>query len=215
MAMGGAHTFLASGGLSPVGSRVKPCARYRRHAVRHRKMACLWFELLQWYVDEIEVLKSRADSALLLSQARLIRDRLLSQGHRECDMPKINADFLRRWRIEYGISIRLTTVRFKVSLDAATARVRVMLSNIFRLRRLWALCHGDRPMRWVSYDQKPSWFNNSGLRPQYARRGTGKVDAKEDHAGTICDTAARTIAFGSGDICAHSGTMWLFAGCSS
>ena len=125
MAMGGAHTFLASGGLSPVGFRVKPCARYRRHIVRHRKMACLRFELLQWYVGEIEVVKSRADSALLLSQARLIRNRLVAQGHRECDMPKMNADFLRRWRIEYGISIRLTTVRFKVSLDAATARVRV------------------------------------------------------------------------------------------
>ena len=181
---GGAHTFLASGGLSPAGSRVKPCARYRRHVIRFRKMSCIWFELLQWYVDEIEVLKSRTDSALLLSQARLIRDRLVSQGHQECDMPKINADFLRRWRIEYGISIRLTTVRFKVSLDAATARVRVMLSNIFRLRRLWALCHGDRPMRWVSFDQKPSWFNNAGLRPQYARKGTRKVGAKEDHAGT-------------------------------
>ena len=181
----GGHTLLASGGLSPAaGSTVKPRARQRRHYIRHRKMACLWFELLQWYVDEIEELRSRADSALLLAQARLIRDRLLAMGYPEKDIPKINADFLRRWRHEYGISIRMTTVRFKVSLAAATARVRVMLSNIFRLRRLWTRCHGNRPMRWLSFDQKPSWFNNAGLRPQYARTGARRVGAREDHAGT-------------------------------
>ncbi len=56
-------------------------------------MACLWFELLQWFVDEVESLRSRADSALLLKQARLLRDRLLEQGVEDVALPKINADF--------------------------------------------------------------------------------------------------------------------------
>ena len=181
----GMHTLLGAGGVSPASNKaIAARARQRRPYIRHRKMACLWFELLQWYVDEIEVLRSRADSSLLLDHARVLRDRLLAQGHDRRHVPIINADFLRRWRLEYGISIRMTTVRFKVSLEAATSRVRVMLSNIFRLRRLWSHCHNGRAMRWISFDQKPSWFNNAGLRPQYARTGAARVGAREDHAGT-------------------------------
>ena len=49
---------------------------------------------------------------------------------------------------------------------------------------LWELCFPGTPMRWVSLDQKPSWFNNAGLRPQYATKGSRVVAAKEDHNGT-------------------------------
>ena len=183
---GGAHTTAGSGGLAPSGRAVNTRARYRRQSgtPRPRKMACLWFELLRWFVDEVEELRSRADSSLLLARARLLRDRLVAQGHSAADLPKVNKNFLRRWRLEFGLSMRATTVRFKISLTKATARVSCMLSNIFRLRHLWQLCHGPIPMRWVSYDQKPSWFNNAGLRPQLARRGSRKVGAREDHAGT-------------------------------
>ena len=90
--------------------------RVRRAAAcpRPRKMPCLWFELLQWFVDEVESLRTRSDSALLIKQARVIRDRLLEQGYEAASLPKINKDFLYRWRNEYGITIRKTTVRFKV-----------------------------------------------------------------------------------------------------
>ena len=151
---------------------------------RPRKMACLRFELLQWFVDEVEELRGRADSSLLLTRARLLRDRLVAQGHSAADVPNVNKHFLRRWRLEFGLGMRATPLRLKISLTKATARVSCMLSNIFRLRHLWQLCHGPTPMRWVSYDQKPSWFNNAGLRPQLARRGSRKVGAREDHAGT-------------------------------
>ena len=183
---GGAHTTAGSGGLAPSGRGVNARARYRRQSStpRPRKMACLWFELLRWFVDEVEELRSRADSSLLLARARLLRDRLVAQGHSAADLPKVNKDFLRRWRLEFGLGMRATPLRLKISLTKATARVSCMLSNIFRLRHLWQLCHGPIPMRWVSYDQKPSWFNNAGLRPQLARRGSRKVGAREDHAGT-------------------------------
>ena len=184
---GGAHTTAGSGGLAPSGRGVSGgMTRYRRQSStpRPRKMACLWFELLRWFVDEVEELRSRADSSLLLARARLLRDRLVAQGHSAADLPKVDKNFLRRWRLEFGLSMRATTVRFKISLTKATARVSCMLSNIFRLRHLWQLCHGPTPMRWVSYDQKPSWFNTAGLRPQLARRVSCKVGARQDHAGT-------------------------------
>ena len=178
----GAYTQAASGGMLPNGRR-----RCRRAYAtpRPKKMECLWFELLQWFVDEVEELRSRADSTLLLNQARVIRDRLIEQGHPPAACPKIDKHFLFNWRAEYGLCMRATTVRFKVSLVAAIARVRTMLLNIFRLRHLWALCFGGHvPMRWISFDQKPSWFNNAGLRPQLGRKGARKVGAREDHHGT-------------------------------
>ena len=178
----GAYTPAGSGGVTP---NARQRCRRQSAKPRPRKMACLWYELLQWFVDEVEELRSRADSALLLSQARVIRDRLLEQGHPASAMPKIDKHFLSRWRAEYGLCMRATTVRFKVSLAAAVARVRTMLLNIFRLRRLWCLCFGgDVPMRWISFDQKPSWFNNAGLKPQLSRKGARKVGAREDHHGT-------------------------------
>ena len=136
-------------------------------------------------MDEVDQLRSRADSALLLKRARLIRDRMLEQGHQAACLPKINKDCLRRWRLGYGLSIRATKIRIKVSMAKAVARMKTKLSNIFRLRRLWKLCFGEGvAMRWVSFDQKPSWFNNAGLRPQYARKGARQIGAKEDHHGT-------------------------------
>ena len=65
------------------------------------------------------------------------------------------------------------------------SRLRTMLGNVFRLRTLWDLCNGGSvPMRWASFDQKPSWFNNAGLKSLYAKRGSRIVGAREDHHGT-------------------------------
>ena len=90
-------------------------------------------------------------------------------------------------------------------------RLRTMLGNIFRLRTLWSLCHGGSvpggsvsggsvpgssvlggsvpggsvpPLKWASFDQKPSWFNNAGMKSLYARKGSRVVGAREDHHGT-------------------------------
>ena len=129
----GAYTLSGSGGVSPGGvACVNARARCRRISARPRgrNMACLWFELLQWYVDEVEALRSRADSALSLKQAQLIRDRLQEQGHQAACLPKVDKDCLRRWRLEYGLSVRATTFRMKVSMAKAMDRVKVMLSNI-------------------------------------------------------------------------------------
>ncbi len=74
------------------------------------------------YVSKVESLRCRSDSALVLKQARLIRDRLLEQGHPAVSLPKINKGFLRRWRLEFGLHIRTTTVRFKACAVPAHRR---------------------------------------------------------------------------------------------
>ena len=52
-----------------------------------------------------------------------------------------------------------------------------------RLKELWRLCHGDRPLRWVSVDQKPSWFNNAGLTGTWAVKGQ-PMSVREKFAAT-------------------------------
>ena len=148
------------------------------------KMPCLGFELLQWFVDEIMSLQNRADSTILMDHARGLRDRLLAMGVDAAALPKIDKHWLRRWRLRYGISYRAITTRFKVSWAKAVHRVSVMLGNIFRLRKLWDLCHPGVPMRWLSLDQKPSWFNNAGLKGTYTKRGARNVATKTDHNAT-------------------------------
>ena len=176
----GQYTVYASGGLSPKRMRVS----HESHTSR-RKMPCIGFELLQWYVDEVESLNCRSDSALLLKQARIIRQWVIDQGVQEKEVPQINKQWLMRWRKVHGIVMRVTTCRMKVSFAVALERIRVMFGNIFRLRRLWERCFGGQtPMRWASFDQKPSWFNNAGLKKLNCRRGASKVGAKEDHHGT-------------------------------
>ena len=127
----------------------------------------LGFQLLQFFVDHIQSLRGRADSLLLMTQARQMRDELLFSGElAHSQLPKLSEGagkmWFRRWRQKYGIVWRKIGMKLKVSWRKILRRVRVELGNIFRLRALWAKCHPGTPMKWISLDQKPSWFNNAG-----------------------------------------------------
>ena len=106
------------GKLTDLGAGCDNTTRKRRALttpIRKTKMACLDWELRQWYTDEIEHLTSRADSGLLMHQARYLRDILLEQGWSEEACPRITKQWLHRWREKFNISMRMTTVRFKIS----------------------------------------------------------------------------------------------------
>ena len=177
----GSHTNVAAGAEHRALRRRKDD---NAHDTRRRDGEWIGFELLQWFVDEIEAIKGRADSRLMMDHARWLRSQLVASGVQDALLPKINKSWLFRWRRFFGISIRRGTTTFQVSWYKVVTRVRVMLGNMFRLRRLWALCHPGVPMRWLSADQKPSWMNNAGRRPMYARKGSRAVGAKENHAAT-------------------------------
>ena len=85
----------------------------------------------------------------------------------------------------YGHMSESTHARTPKTIEDCESRLRTMLGNVFRLRTLWRLCTGGSvPMQRASFDQKPSWFNNAGLKSMYARRGVRTVGAREDHHGT-------------------------------
>ena len=84
-----------------------------------KKMPCIAWELLHWFVDEVVSLQSRADSALLMDKAREFRDRCRALGADPDSLPVISKQWLARWRAQFGISYRQITCRFKVSETAA------------------------------------------------------------------------------------------------
>ena len=63
--------------------------------------------LLQYFVDHVQRWQSRADSCMMLAEARHMRNALLFAGWKESDLPKLEgnagAQWFKRWRAEYGI----------------------------------------------------------------------------------------------------------------
>ena len=56
-------------------------------ALNSRKAPGLGFALLQFFVDHVQRLMSRADSCLLMSKARELRAALAHEGWPETDLP--------------------------------------------------------------------------------------------------------------------------------
>jgi len=146
----------------------------------------LMWMLLQYFVDEVQVLRSRADSSLLLDKAKAFREELLLNGWSEAEVPKLTGSagwkWLARWRREYNLSMKATGLQLKVLWSKVKSRCRTLLTNIFRLRHFWSLVHPGAPLRFISADQKPSWFNNTGHTGAYGVRGEKAPSIRENFA---------------------------------
>jgi hypothetical protein len=101
--------------------------------------------LLQYYIDEVQSLKSRADSNMLIDKARQLRFALIQAGWLEKDLPildkRAGISWFSRWRHEHHYAVKAAGLQLKVSWRKVLRRVRVFLTNIFRLRILFELCH--------------------------------------------------------------------------
>ena len=131
---------------------------------------------------------SRADSALMMKEARNLRAVLYHGGVPEKELPKLignagHAWFL-WWRKTHGIVRKVSGMKLKVPWAKVKRRIEIWLTNLFRLKALWELCHPGKPMRFLSLDQKPSWFNNAGLTGALAVKGSRAPSVKENHAKT-------------------------------
>ena len=74
-AAGGKHTAVAAGAETRERRRRLPD---ELETISRHKGDSISYELLQWFVDEIEAVKSRADSRLMLDHARWLRAQLVS-----------------------------------------------------------------------------------------------------------------------------------------
>ena len=124
--------------------------------------------LYDWFIDTLQIY-SRVNAPLCLTQARVLKQRSLWIGYEPHLMPNLDGEagkgWLRRWRDRF-------VKHLKVSRRKLKQRVGVYLKNVFALRFLWRKCFGDeRELRWVSWDQRVAWFNNTALDATYTTRG--------------------------------------------
>ena len=179
----GAMTMAAMRGMRPKGS-----CRSAGGAMNNEKAPGLGFSLLQWFVDYVHRLQSRSDSTMLIDKAREMRADLKANGWREEDLPKMENgaehQWFKRWREKFGIVKKVTGMKLKVPWVKVKKRIRVFLRNVFRLRAFWEICHPGTEMRWISLDQKPSWFNNAGLQGTFSPKGGSAPTVREDFKAT-------------------------------
>jgi hypothetical protein len=108
-------------------------------AARNRKLADgLDFKVLQCFADCVQRLSCRADSTLIMNHVRELRGYLRAHGWDDDSLPKLvgnaGAQWFKRWRKHYGIVFNISGMKLKVSWRKVCRRVRVLLTNIFRLR---------------------------------------------------------------------------------
>ena len=130
----------------------KPNAKRSRGGAKNAtKGPGLGFSLLQFFVDEVQELRSRADSAMLLEKVRQMRATLIEEGMCEDDLPKLEGragiQWLYRWRLEYKIAQRANGMQLKVAWRKVLKRVGTSLTNIFRLKAFWTLVHRGHALR--------------------------------------------------------------------
>ena len=104
---------------------------------------------------------------------------------------------------KYGISKKVIGMKLKVAWRKIKKRVHTLMSNFFKMRAWWTICHKDKPMRWLSLDQKPSWWNNAGLTGTWARRGGRQPTVKENFAHTRSRYTILTAVPGGWDMIDH------------
>jgi len=170
------------------GMRDRHSCRSKGGALNHQKAAGLGFALLQYFIDHVQRLMSRSDSCMLMKKARELRAELVFKKWPEHDLPNLvdaaGRMWFYRWRKAYGIVKKVTGMKLKVSWNKLKRRIRVFLGNIFRLRAFWDICHPGVKMRFLSLDQKPSWFNNAGHTGTFAKKGGSQPSVREIYAHT-------------------------------
>lgn len=154
----------------------EPSAKRRKGGSKNSKKAPgLGHALLQCFVDGFQVLRSRADSSLLMEQLRGLYQYAKDSGVREEDLPQLEGSagksWFFRWRREYHISQKACGMQLKVAWVKILKRCKIFLTNIWRVKHFWELCHKGKTLRWLSADQKPLWFNNAGHKGALAIRG--------------------------------------------
>ena len=102
------------------GSASAPGHRKRKRGLQGRPLGMprvrelLW----EWFVDIRMVVKGRLPLRCLMAQARVFRQQWLqeeaAQGRPWSRAPQVRSRWMKRWRDDYGVSLRVPSARFKV-----------------------------------------------------------------------------------------------------
>ena len=150
----------------------------RKIGGRHNSLLCheLDHHVFQFFVDCVDLMKKRCDTVLLMHEARHHKQMLINYGRDPSTLPKLTgaagSSWFRRFRKRYNIIKFSRVAHLKVSLKKLKKRIGVWWANCFRLRFFWRRCFPETPnLRFISWDQKPAWFNNCANTGSWGRKG--------------------------------------------
>ena len=165
---------------------------------RPKKAVALRQNLFEWFCEVRGSIAGRIPVGVLRRQAQALRTLYIAECLRQRevpDAPKTCAgEWLRRWRREYGVSLRKPNRRFKVPRATFMQRCRIAWCNMLRVRVLMWLEFGYEPTI-EGFDQKPFHMSESGSKNQatLALRGEPDVKLKENHTETRQRWSANTF----------------------
>jgi hypothetical protein len=146
--------------------------------------------LFDWFVDIRRSLATTISPKYVLLKARQLADVIVASqkelGAFEA-MPKIDTNWLLRFKRDKNIVFRRPNTRFKCSRPVLLARMKAMWSNLLRIRRLAEVCCGnDLEQAIYGIDEKPIHFNESGSKNSYTLdfAGVPAVKLKQNHSAT-------------------------------
>ena len=197
----------ACGGRKPVNVRSRrPSSCLLRRSLNQGapyKCPVIREYLFDWFVDIRRSVCGRLSPKLVLMKARSIADEVLqtqrATGH-YTPLPKLDRNWLLRWKRDKGIVFRKPNQRFKTSRQTMIARLRAMWLNTIRIRRLGQIFLGsDLADRVYSVDEKPLHFNEaaSKCRNTLEFQGAPFVRLKENHAASRERVSVMTCASSS------------------
>ena len=178
----------------PRGSRQRMLvANAKLHRLRGRqgrpKKAAIIGELLwEWFASIRNSIVGRIPSTVVVNKAQqLCEDYVVESLRRGIDpqTPVVDGQWVRRWRVDRGVSFRKPNRKWKVPKDVLLERCQIFWSNVFRVRAFILAKFGYDPALW-NFDQSPYHMNEAGSKETgtLALRGQPVVVLKEGHAAT-------------------------------
>ena len=193
----------------PRGSRQRMLvANAKLHRLRGRqgrpKKAAIIGELLwEWFASIRNSIVGRIPATVVVSKAQQVcEDYVVESLRRGIDpqTPAVDGQWVRRWRVDRGVSFRKPNRKWKVPKDVLLERCQIFWSNVFRVRALILAKFGYDPALW-NFDQSPYHMNEAGSKETgtLALRGQPVVVLKEGHAATRARWSMNTMCISDFD----------------
>ena len=162
--------------------------RVKSSAGRPVKAGLVREELYDWFCLIKRSVRGRIPTAFMMQKARTLVEEYvtacLQQGI-QAKAPVISYEWLRLWRLEYGVSFRKPNRKWKVAGAVLAERLRITWENVYRVRQLAIRVLGY-DLDQDNLDQSPFHMNEAGSKAEKSMsiRGCGIVPLKEGHAQT-------------------------------
>ena len=168
--------------------RFKERFRIRSQVGAHVKAGLVREELYEWFCRLKRSVRGRIPPAFMLQKASTLVEEYVTaclQKGIKAKAPVLSHNWLREWRLAYGVCFRKPNRKWKVAAHILSERLRIAWENVFRVRAMAIKLLGY-DLDLDNLDQSPFHMNEAGSKAEKSLsiRGGGIVPLKEGHAQT-------------------------------